>query len=121
MAGPPRCQMILKTTDAEAAHALVRAALGSDEFSGAVVSMIPLTVMMNTLPKSDKWPDDIEKSFLKDMAAAAKEPGKPVVFVVGSGALYEPYCAHAERLGLPVFRSADRAVKMYRRYLEYVL
>ncbi len=28
MAGPPRCQMILETTDAEAAHALVRAVLG---------------------------------------------------------------------------------------------
>lgn len=101
--------------------AVVKAALESDEFSGAVVSMIPLTVMMNTLPKSERWPDDLEKSFLKDAAAAARGVRKPLLFVVGSGARYEPYCAYAESLGLPVFRSADRAVAMYRRYLEYIL
>ncbi len=107
-------------TDAAIA-AVLRSALASDEFSGAIASMIPLTAMMNTLPKGDKWPDDLEKSFLREAAAAAREARKPLVFVVGSGALYEPYCALAESLGLPVFRSADRAVRMYRKYLEYVL
>ncbi len=107
-------------TDA-AIGAVVKAALASDEFSGAVVSMIPLTAMMNTLPKGDKWPDDLEKSFLKDAAAAAREARKPLLFCVAAGAVYEPYCAYAQSLGLPVFRSADRALRMYRRYLEHVL
>ncbi len=100
---------------------VVKAALASDEFSGAVVSMIPLTAMMNTLPKSGAYPDDLEKSFLKDAAAAAREARKPLLFVVGSGTRYEPYCDYAQGLGVPVFRSADRAVRMYRRYLEYIL
>ena len=38
-----------------------------------------------------------------------------------SGTRYEPYCDYAQGLGVPVFRSADRAVRMYRRYLEYIL
>jgi acyl-CoA synthetase (NDP forming) len=100
---------------------VVRSALASDEFSGALVSMIPLTAMMSTLPKGGAWPDDLEKSFLKEAAAAARAARKPLVFCVGAGTIYEPYCAYAQNLGLPVFRSADRALRMYRKYLEYAL
>lgn len=107
-------------TDA-AIGAVVKAALASDEFSGAVVSMIPLTAMMNTLPKGGQYPDDLEKSFLKGAAENAREAGKPLLFCVGSGTRYEPYCDYAQRMGVPVFRSADRAVKMYAKFLEYVL
>lgn len=100
---------------------VVKAALASDEFSGAIVSMIPLTAMMNTLPKGGQYPDDLEKSFLKGAAADAREARKPLVFCVGSGTRYEPYCDYAQGLGIPVFRSADRAVRMYARFLEYIL
>ncbi|MCX5791555.1 MAG: acetate--CoA ligase family protein [Elusimicrobia bacterium] len=100
---------------------VVRTALASDEFSGALVSMIPLTVMMNTLPKGGDWPDDLEKSFLKDAGAAARAARKPLIFCVACGSRFEPYCAYAQALGLPVFRSADRAAKMYGVYLDYVL
>ncbi|OGR44326.1 MAG: hypothetical protein A2X35_02560 [Elusimicrobia bacterium GWA2_61_42] len=100
---------------------VIKAALASDEFSGAVVSMVPLTAAMNTLPKGGAWPDDLEKSFLKDAAKAARAAGKPLIFCVACGTLYEPYCAYAQKLGLPVFRSADRAVKIYAKYLEYLL
>lgn len=100
---------------------VMKAVLASDEFSGAVVSMVPLTAAMSTVPKGGAWPDDLDKSFLKDAAAAAREAGKPMVFCCAAGPRFEPYCALAQDLGLPVFRSADRAVRMYRRYLEYVL
>ncbi|PIU19806.1 MAG: hypothetical protein COT18_05670 [Elusimicrobia bacterium CG08_land_8_20_14_0_20_59_10] len=100
---------------------VVKTALSSDEFSGAVVSMIPLTPAMNTLPKGGAWPDDLDKSFLKEAAQAARGAGKPLLFCVACGPKYEPYCAYAQGLGLPVFRSADRAVKMYGAYLNYVL
>ncbi|MHB0996873.1 MAG: acetate--CoA ligase family protein [Elusimicrobiales bacterium] len=105
----------------DAIGGVVKAALASDEFSGAVVSMIPLTAMMNTLPKGGAYPDDLEKSFLKGAAAAARSAKKPLVFVVGSGTRYEPYCDYAQSLGVPVFRSADRAVRMYAKFLEYTL
>jgi acyl-CoA synthetase (NDP forming) len=107
-------------TDA-AIGGVLKAALASDEFSGAIVSMIPLTAMMNTLPKGGTYPDDLDRSFLKAAAAGARDAGKPLLFCVGSGTRYEPYCDYAQGLGVPVFRSADRAVKMYAKYLEYAL
>lgn len=105
----------------EAIGAIVGTALDADEYSGALVSMVPFTPAMNTLPKDDRWTEDMEKSFLKGTAAAARAAHKPLVFCVAAGARYEPYCAYVQSLGLPVFRSADRAAAMYGRYLEYVL
>jgi acyl-CoA synthetase (NDP forming) len=107
-------------TDA-AIGGIVKAALASDEFSGALVSMVPLTAAMNTLPKGAAWPDDFDRSFLKAAADMARAARKPLVFCVAAGTIYEPYCAYAQHLGLPVFRSADRALRMYRKYLEYAL
>ena len=60
-------------------------------------------------------------AFLKDAAQAARDARKPLLFCVAAGTKYEPYCAYAQELGLPVFRSADRAVKVYGKYLEYVI
>ena len=100
---------------------IIKKALASDEFSGAVVSMVPLTPAMNTLPKGAGWPDDLEKSFLKGAAEAARVARKPLIFCVAAGAIYEPYCACAQALGLPVFRSSDRAVAVYGKYLDYVM
>jgi acyl-CoA synthetase (NDP forming) len=105
----------------DAIGGIIKAALFSDEFSGALVSMVPLTPAMNTLPKGAAWPDDMDKSFLKAAAETARAAKKPLIFCVAAGTIYEPYCAYAESLGLPVFRSSDRAVKIYKKYLEYIL
>lgn len=107
-------------TDA-AIGAIVKTALEADEYSGALVSMVPLTPAMSTLPRSPDWPDDLERSFLKEAAETARAEKKPLLFCVAAGSRYEPYCALAQSLGVPVFRSADRAAAMYGRYLEYVL
>ena len=98
----------------------IKKALAAPELGGAIVSMVPLTAAMDTLPKGEGRPDDMERSFLREAAAAAKSSKKPLVFCVAAGELYDPYCAYALKLGLPVFRSADRAVEVYRKYLEYV-
>ena len=97
-------------------------ALGSDEFGAVVLSMVPLTPAMNTLPKGlGDYPDDFERSFLKNTAGHMKRVGKPLIFCVAAGLRYDPYCEYALELGIPVFRSADRAVYIYRKYLEYVM
>ena len=97
-------------------------ALGSDEFGAVVLSMVPLTPAMNTLPRGlGDYPDDFERSFLKHTAGHMKREGKPLIFCVAAGAIYDPYCEYALGLGMPVFRSADRAVHIYRKYLAYVM
>lgn len=99
---------------------IAAAALNSPETGAVIVSMIPLTPAMNTLPKSEKYPDDLEKSFLAKAAGEMKKTGKPLIFCVACGALYEPYVKHALNLGIPTFRSADRAVRVYFRYLKHL-
>jgi acyl-CoA synthetase (NDP forming) len=42
---------------------------------------------------------------------------KPVVAVVDSGALFDPLCEALRAGGLPVFRSADRAVRALCRWI----
>jgi acyl-CoA synthetase (NDP forming) len=96
----------------------VKAILFSDEFSGIILSMVPLTPELNTLPRSDSYPDDIESSFLKEIALEMKKTQKPVIFCVASGLIYEPYVEYALNLGIPVFRSSDTAVRVYSKYLE---
>jgi len=46
---------------------------------------------------------------------------KPIIFCVASGYLYELYCKMAIENGLVVFRSADRAVRMYEKFVRYKL
>ena len=96
-------------------------ALASGEFGAVILSMVPLTPAMNTLPKSGSdYPDDLERSFLRHTAERIKHEGKPLIFCAAAGPLYDPYREFARGLGLPVFSSADRAARIYRRYLEYV-
>jgi acyl-CoA synthetase (NDP forming) len=97
-------------------------ALSSGEFGAVLLSMVPLTPAMNTLPKCGAdYPDDLERSFLKGTAECVRREGKPLIFCVAAGPLYEPYREYAQALGIPVFISADRAALIYRKYLKYVL
>jgi len=82
------------------------AVLASPLVDALVASIIPLTPTEKTLPE-----EGLADSFPAQLGDLAKASGKPVVFCVGSGLLYEPYVAEALKRGLPVFRSADRAVK----------
>ncbi|MCR4820246.1 MAG: acetate--CoA ligase family protein [Elusimicrobiales bacterium] len=90
-------------------------------FDAAIVSNVPLSGSVQTLPAGEGHKENYEKgSFICNAAEAARQAGKPLLFCVDSGRLYDPYCDYAAKLGLPVFRTADRAVKMYIRYLDYV-
>ncbi|MFA6028444.1 MAG: acetate--CoA ligase family protein [Elusimicrobiota bacterium] len=87
------------------------AALASPRVGGAVVAIIPLTPAMKTLPA-----EGLDASVPARLGALAKSAGKPVLFCVASGALYDPYARLAQERGLPVFRAADRALRAYARY-----
>ena len=82
------------------------AVLESPLVDGLVAGIIPLTPALKTLPE-----EGLADSFAAKLGDLAKASGKPVVFCVGCGSLYEPYVEEARKRGLPVFRSADRAVR----------
>jgi Acyl-CoA synthetase (NDP forming) len=78
-----------------------------------IVGIVPLTAAMNTLAAgpSSNGEDILREGSLAlrygELMASSK---KPWVAVVDSGALYDALSSELERRGVPVFRTADRAL-----------
>ncbi len=90
-----------------------RALLEADEVDAVIVGIVPLTAMLKTVPgeleADDALPARLGRLFAKT--------DKPLVAVVDSGPAYEPLARAIRKAGLPVFRSADQAVRSLGRYV----
>jgi len=78
-----------------------------------IVGIVPLTAALRTLPPG---PDHDEDLAAPDAIAARlvdlwHRTSKPWVTMVDGGPLYEPFAAALEAGGIPVFRTADRAMR----------
>jgi acyl-CoA synthetase (NDP forming) len=114
----------------------VRTLLADDEVDLAVVGCVPLTGALATAPRpatgvasSDEDPDAAAEPAENPVAADAVGPRlvrlwrqsrKPWVMVVDSGPLYDPLAHLLANAGLPVFRTADRAVRLLAQWAEAV-
>ena len=86
----------------------------------AVVSCVPLTKAMRTLPAGEGHGEDLTAP---DGIAARtiglfRSTDKPMVVNIDAGGLYDPLADHLERAGVPVFRRADEALRFMRVYIE---
>ena len=86
----------------------------------ALVGMVPLTPMVQTLPKgaSDQDMFDADEGFARRTISLFQESDKPLVIVLDGGRMYDPLAALMQDGGVPVFRSGDRAVKALARYVN---
>jgi acyl-CoA synthetase (NDP forming) len=93
--------------------------LGDSNVDAAVVGIVPLTPAMQTLAPGEGHRESIldPGSIAQRLPAIAAAGDKPVVAVVDSGALFDPLCEALRAGGLPVFRSADRAVRALCRWV----
>lgn len=91
----------------------VRVLLSADEIDAAVVSVVPLS------PATLTTPDEIKKpgSLGERLPRLLKEMGKPLVVVIDCGSLYDPLAQMIRTAGVPVFRSADQAMRSFGRYI----
>ena len=100
----------------EAAYGGVcRALLASDGVDALVVGCIPLTARLKTTPSEIDDPG----SFPAVMAEVFAASDKPLVAVVDAGTLYDPMVRRMRDAGIPVFRSADQAVRVLGQYLTH--
>lgn len=84
---------------------MVELALQSGEYDAALVSPVPLTAAMQTRDFKG------EGLYLPiDLADISQRLGKPIVFCVAAGHLFDGYRIDAEKQGLAVFTCADRAL-----------
>jgi acyl-CoA synthetase (NDP forming) len=104
----------------EAYARLVETILDDDAVDVAVVGIVPLTPALQTLAEGENHRESVAAAGsicqrLPDVAAAST---KPVVVVVDSGELFDPMAEALQARGLPVFRAADRAMRVLRRWLD---
>jgi hypothetical protein len=79
----------------------------------AVIACVPLTAALHTVPASPGIRDDLAspEGIVQRLGRVWQEGGPPWVAVVDSGRLFDPMAAALAAYGVPVFRTADRAMR----------
>jgi len=97
----------------------IKALLEDKNVDAVIAAIVPLTPILHTLEnESSNDTFSPEQNLLSRLPRLAAESDKPLVIVVDSGALYDPLADTLEKEGLPVFRSADRAVTVLGKYIH---
>jgi acyl-CoA synthetase (NDP forming) len=97
--------------DDEAYEAVARAMMEDTSVDVGVVGCVPLTSALATRPDADGRFGD--SSVVSRLARLRREIDKPWVAVVDSGRLYDPMARALLEGGVPTFRSADRALRLF--------
>ncbi len=110
---------IMNDADTEEILRLILADPGVDL---GIAGLVPLTQAWNSLARGEGHGEDVTRaeSIAHRMARLFRESTKPWVAVVDAGALYDPMVALMEAGGVPVFRAADRALRLFNRWAEAV-
>jgi acyl-CoA synthetase (NDP forming) len=104
---------------AEAARLL----LEDDGFDVGLIGCVPMTPELATLAASPTHGENLldEGSVASRLIALRSVSPKAWVAVVDAGALYDPFAAHLQAHGVPTFRSADRALRLFEKLCRFRL
>jgi acyl-CoA synthetase (NDP forming) len=94
---------------------VVRAVLEADGIDIGVVGAVPLTSALNTLPAGSGHAEDLTRPDAVGLRLARLKDELPKAFVavVDAGAVYDPLVALLEQHGVPTFRTADTALRLF--------
>jgi len=108
--------------DESFAH-LVDTILGDVNVDLMVAGIVPLTPAMQTLGPGDDHKESVHdpESIATRLPEIAAKHDTPLVAVVDSGHLFDPLAGVLAAGGLPVFRSADRAVRVLVKWTHTTL
>jgi len=98
----------------------VQALLEDENVDCAVISCVPMTAALQTLPPGEEHRENIynQESFAGQMIDLFHKTDKPFVVNIDAGRLYDPLAEHLEKSGVPVFRRCDEAVKFLRKFIS---
>jgi acyl-CoA synthetase (NDP forming) len=86
----------------------------------AVVSPVPMTSALQTLPPGEAHAEDIfnPSSIGRRLVDIFHRTGKPFVVNIDAGALYDPLADMLEEAGVPVFRRSDEALRFLAKFIQ---
>ena len=86
----------------------------------AIVGCVPLTGALATVPAGPGHAEDLEMAggVADRLGVLWAATTKPWVAVVDSGPLYDPLAERLEAAGIPLFRSADRALRLFGAWID---
>lgn len=89
----------------------------------AVVGCVPLTGALATVPAAPEHDEDLRSpdAVAARLARLWRETSKPWVVVVDSGPLYDPLAEALDAAEIPVFRTADRALRLLEKWTDWRL
>jgi len=92
---------------------VVGALLADPGLDAVVVGCVPLTPALETLSRTTGHGEDVEAegSLASRLVRLGRDQAKPLLAVVDSGRLYDPMARVLLHGGVPVFRTADRALR----------
>jgi acyl-CoA synthetase (NDP forming) len=101
-------------------EAVVRAVLEDPGVGVGVVGCVPMTGALQTLPSGAGHLENLADpdALAPRLLAIAGDCTKAWIAVVDAGPLYDPLARALEEGGVPTFRSADRAMRVFARYCQ---
>ena len=101
---------------------ITRLILADPGVDAGLVGCVPMTQALNTLVKGAGHSDDLtrEDSIANRLVRLYHATAKPWVTVVDAGDIYDPMARLLERNGVPTFRTADRALRLFNRWAAAV-
>ncbi|MFC1521085.1 acetate--CoA ligase family protein [Elusimicrobiota bacterium] len=98
---------------------MMESALSSKNVDCLVVSLVPMTPQLQTLPSQGECKEDFTRSPVMIRSRGLSDKyRKPIVFCIAAGSLYDDYARALEESGFAVFRSADRAIRALSKYIN---
>lgn len=97
----------------------LEALLSDPGVDAAVISIVPLTAAMQTLPAGEGHREDVthESAICARLIELRAGTTTPFVVAIDSGRLYDPMVTLLEKAGIVVFRYADEATRYLRQHL----
>lgn len=101
--------------DDGAYEAAARSVMNDTNIDLGIIGCVPLTAALNTLAPAPVHAEDVYRndSLAMRLAGLQDESAKAWVAVIDSGSLYDAMAGVLERRGIPVFRTADRALRLF--------
>jgi hypothetical protein len=105
-------------TDDAGYEEAIGAVMDDETVDAGIIGCVPLTAALNTMSAGPSHEEDVhrEDSVAMRMARLKDEIKKPWIAVIDAGAIYDPMAGLLESKSIPVFRTADRAARIFNMY-----